>query len=887
MAEIDKVNVKITGDSKGLTNAVKEAVGSLNQLEAGEKRVGTSTIALGNIMASVAVKGFGALINVMRQSKQEYEDTSASLAKLATVMEMRGATQEQYDAVVKLTKAEEQLGVVSATAMQNGLQELATYVGKAQSLQDLTNVMNNLAVQQHGYNTSADNMLQTATMMGKVLQGQTGGMERIGYSIDEADKKIFQFGNEEQRVALLTEIVNGNLGNLNHRLGETDVGKQKQLAQTWGDLRVQIGALATVVGNTLAPVFSAVANAIMRVIAWVKALLKVFGISGGGATSTLASGFQTAGDSATAFGSDVGKAVKKANKALASFDEMNVLTEPTDSGSGGGGGGGVDILADMMPAESAIDWTSAFGDFDGMVDEMSAKWGGFFEVVKASLGNIAILLGTVFAMIGVAKIGQFINAIKSGFGGASGMVNGLILAIAGVILVVKNVWELFTQWEDLTQTEKVVKGVFAGIGVAVIALGVAIAAGFSAATLGIGAVIGLIIGAATAMAGWIFSSNEAYDSVRNLEEAENALAEATANLTTAYDDYYGAIDAVTNAEATLAEAEAQSGLSGQALYEQVKGGALSYKDLNAQQKEVFNAYNNLLGAQDKELQAEQALTEAKKAETLASLDNQIALAHESGEYDNIKQSIMEAYENGSISSEEARDRMEKAMSGMSADSKKTFMEDIPDDVKNGMDPNRYESAGTKFATWIGGIWDAVKQGAQKAFNFVRDNVVKPVVNTILGFVEGMVNAIIGGVEGMVNFFPKALETVCNGFLDLVNGIIKGINSLTEWIGISIPLVSARVNLGRVSLGRVSLPRMATGGIVTGATTALIGEAGREAVLPLENNTEWMDDLADKIGARAGAGQPLIVKIGEETILDTIVGGINDASGLRGQSVLNL
>ena len=39
------------------------------------------------------------------------------------------------------------------------------------------------------------------------------------------------------------------------------------------------------------------------------------------------------------------------------------------------------------------------------------------------------------------------------------------------------------------------------------------------------------------------------------------------------------------------------------------------------------------------------------------------------------------------------------------------------------------------------------------------------------------------------------------------------------------------------------------GITTGPTTALIGEAGREAVLPLENNTEWMDTLADKITSR--------------------------------------
>lgn len=44
------------------------------------------------------------------------------------------------------------------------------------------------------------------------------------------------------------------------------------------------------------------------------------------------------------------------------------------------------------------------------------------------------------------------------------------------------------------------------------------------------------------------------------------------------------------------------------------------------------------------------------------------------------------------------------------------------------------------------------------------------------------------------------------------------------------------------------PALATGGIVTSPTTALIGEAGKEAVLPLEQNTDWMDELAYRIGS---------------------------------------
>ena len=44
------------------------------------------------------------------------------------------------------------------------------------------------------------------------------------------------------------------------------------------------------------------------------------------------------------------------------------------------------------------------------------------------------------------------------------------------------------------------------------------------------------------------------------------------------------------------------------------------------------------------------------------------------------------------------------------------------------------------------------------------------------------------------------------------------------------------------------PALAKGGVVDSATLAMIGEAGKEAVIPLEKNTGWMDELAHKLSA---------------------------------------
>lgn len=51
--------------------------------------------------------------------------------------------------------------------------------------------------------------------------------------------------------------------------------------------------------------------------------------------------------------------------------------------------------------------------------------------------------------------------------------------------------------------------------------------------------------------------------------------------------------------------------------------------------------------------------------------------------------------------------------------------------------------------------------------------------------------------------------------------------------------------------KLQIPKLATGGIVNRPTFAQIGEAGREAIMPLDRNTEWMNELAKKINSNGG------------------------------------
>jgi hypothetical protein len=93
-----------------------------------------------------------------------------------------------------------------------------------------------------------------------------------------------------------------------------------------------------------------------------------------------------------------------------------------------------------------------------------------------------------------------------------------------------------------------------------------------------------------------------------------------------------------------------------------------------------------------------------------------------------------------------------------------------------------------------------------------------------------------GVNAVVNGIIGVFEAFANSWIKVINVIIKGYNAL--------PLLPDIGYINEISLGRIGakdnnpsrtmdIPRMAEGGIVSSPTLALIGEAGPEAVVPLD------------------------------------------------------
>ena len=172
---------------------------------------------------------------------------------------------------------------------------------------------------------------------------------------------------------------------------------------------------------------------------------------------------------------------------------------------------------------------------------------------------------------------------------------------------------------------------------------------------------------------------------------------------------------------------------------------------------------------------------------------------------------------------------------------------------------------SKLGSWFGERWNDVTSALSSVSNWFGEmftnayNAVKDAFSSIGDFFSGvwetvksifvnagqMVGEAVGGAfKSAVNAVLGTIENVVNGFIGMINGVLGVVRNLPGlgWVG---------------SVSTVSLPRLARGGIVDSPTIAMIGEAGKEAVVPLEN-TGFIQTLgrvvsSAVVNAMAGVG----------------------------------
>lgn len=163
------------------------------------------------------------------------------------------------------------------------------------------------------------------------------------------------------------------------------------------------------------------------------------------------------------------------------------------------------------------------------------------------------------------------------------------------------------------------------------------------------------------------------------------------------------------------------------------------------------------------------------------------------------------------------------------------------------------------ANFFSGLWNGVVQGVTGFIQGVM-NVILPIANwinntiiqPIARFFAGLWNGIVQGVSGLVTSVKNVFSSIIGIIKAPINAIIGGVNAVIRGLN-SIKVPDWVPGLGGAHPNFPTIPMLAKGGVVDNATMAIIGEAGKEAVMPLENNTGWITNLAGQLAERGGVG----------------------------------
>ena len=198
-------------------------------------------------------------------------------------------------------------------------------------------------------------------------------------------------------------------------------------------------------------------------------------------------------------------------------------------------------------------------------------------------------------------------------------------------------------------------------------------------------------------------------------------------------------------------------------------------------------------------------------------------------------------------------------------------------------------------------WKNVFETVKNAVKAFRD-YVGPIINSLEVIFLGLTNFISGVFSGnwrrawfgVRQIFESIVSGLSHIFKAPLNFMIDGINKFLSGIGkIKIPDWVPGVGGKGFSIPRI--PRLAKGGIVSASTIANIGEAGTEAVIPLQRNTQGLDMIAEKISERLslsqndGTGATYVIKLvldDGRVITKMVIDNIKDYEARTGKPVFD-
>lgn len=365
MPVVRNMMVRAGADFSSITKQANKAKASMSSMKAGVTRSCSAMKAAASSMKSafaalgITLSGV-ALISFAKSAREAYQIQIEGETKLATVMRQRmGASAKEIQQIKDLCSAQQALGVIGDEVQLSGAQQLATFLKQTSSLNTLIPAMNNLIAQQKGLNATTEKAYMVGNMMGKAMQGQASALRRVGITFSEAEEKVLKYGNEQQRAAMLAQIITNNVGRMNQALAATENGRLKQVSNTLGDIKETAGGAVTRVLTVFLPALQSLCSVLSAVATYANKAAQAFAnIFGQNKTSAASSASYTsaAADSMDDL-ADATTGAAAASKKLGtfSFDQLQMLSSSSSSASSSAGGAAASTGGSVVPGTDGAD----------------------------------------------------------------------------------------------------------------------------------------------------------------------------------------------------------------------------------------------------------------------------------------------------------------------------------------------------------------------------------------------------------------------------------------------------------------------------------------------------------------------------------------------------
>ena len=730
--------------------------------------------------------------------------------------------------------------------------------------------------------TLAESVNETA-QVAKVTGTLADALNWMGISEDAVNNQLATMNTAHEREAYLRSLLNGLYSNA-ATIYEHNSKAMLDYNQAQANLKIQLADvaikimplitafsnMAAVVLGVLKPAIEVIVQVIATLCQWIITAINwlgaFFGIFSDGKASvsntnnSINKATQNMNNYAGAIGG-AAAAAKELKKQTMGFDELNVVQSPTATGGGGGGGGSVATPNVDIPKIE----TPNFDDFNASLEDSKKK-----------IEGLLVLIGGIAAGIGLWKLINFISDLitasktAEGLGMAMGKVGSIIrhkvlapitMIAGGILLAIgyTDAWANGISWANLAET-------IGGLALIITSLGLSFGS--------FGAIIGVIVGGVALL---VLGIKDLIENGYSMEGVITVLIGAVAT-------FLGVILLVNTA--LLASPITWIIVGIMAL---VAGFVILWNECEGFRNFWIKLWDKIKNAVSVFIDwcknAWQAIKTAI-SNAISWIKEKILVPISNFYIKWIKPPVDKCIEIITKMVEIIINLyiglynllVDKIIKPIAEWVSKT-VNNIKDWIKGAVDTVK---------GWFSDLWSKIKEIFSPVANFFKDvwnkayNAVKNVFAPIVDFFGGIWNkiknkfsklgtsigdAISSAVKSGINGVISLIERTINKAISLINGAIKLINLLPG------------VNVGYVK--KLSMPRLAQGGIVDSATIAMIGEQGKEAVVPLENNTEWMDKLADRIASRNAKPTKLVLMVDGKELGWTTINSINNITKQTG------